>query len=138
MQNPPITLAGSELGTHQSTKELRHAAMRFAESHFIGREFTNADSGHAIKVTRQGMKHSLASTNAPEVCISVALGEMLQFASYVGAKEPTPKHLQRGILLMHEYLAVVELAGERLRVGLVTHERSGGHEHYNHAIVAKS
>ncbi|MDI9334415.1 MAG: hypothetical protein QM533_08550 [Cytophagales bacterium] len=52
MDGTLITLTGNELGIHTSTKELRHAAMRYAEQHLIGCEFTNADSGHTIKVTR--------------------------------------------------------------------------------------
>jgi hypothetical protein len=28
------------------------------------------------------------------------------------------------------------MGGETFSVGLVTHERRGGHEHYDHAIVA--
>jgi Large polyvalent protein-associated domain 3 len=131
-----ITLTGNELGVHASTKELRHAAMRFAEQHLIGYEFTNIDSGHTVKVTRQGMKHSLSKKNNPEVRISVGLAQILTGATYVGSKPPTDKHVQRGIVAMHRYVANVRLGEEEFAVGVVTHERSGGHEHYDHAIVA--
>jgi Large polyvalent protein-associated domain 3 len=136
MDSTLIILTGNELDIHANTKELRHAAMRYAEQHLIGYEFTNAASGHTIKVTRQGMKHSLSNKNNPEVRISVGLAQILTGARYAGAKPPTEKHIQRGIVAMHRYIASVRLGEEEFLVGVVTHERSGGHEHYDHAIVA--
>jgi SPP1 gp7 family putative phage head morphogenesis protein len=131
-----VKLTGNELGTHGSTKELRRAAMAHAEKNLIGKAFTNASSGHTIKVTRQGMKHSLSGKNNPEVRLSVGLPQMLTNARYAGAKVPTEKHMQRGVTAMHQYVATVSMGAETFSVGIVTHEKDGGHEHYDHAIVA--
>ncbi|TXT23890.1 MAG: hypothetical protein FD134_1859 [Gallionellaceae bacterium] len=130
-------LTGNELGAHAGTKVLRKAAEAHAKQHFVGKTYTNTNSGHAIKVTWQGMKHSLSGTNDPEIRLSVALPKMLQKAQYIGARAPTEKHRKRGVIAMHEYLARVSMGDEHFKVGIVTHERGDGHEHYNHAIVAK-
>lgn len=130
------TLTGNELGEHASTKELRKAAMQHAEQHLIGKSFTNANSGHSIKVTKQGMKHSLSGKNNPEVRLSVALPTMLEKAHYAGAKPPTEKHQARGVVAMHQYIATVHMGKESFKVGIVTHVKGDGHEHYDHAIVA--
>lgn len=130
-------LTGEELGGHAATKELRKAAMKYAEQHMIGKTFTNANSGHEIGVTRQGMKHSLSGKNNPEVRLSAGLPDILTKADYVGSKAPTDKHLKRGVIAMHRYIAKVRLGKEAFLVGIVTHERGDGHEHYDHAIVTK-
>ena len=131
-----VELTGNELGTHGSAKELRKAAMTYAEKHIIGQSFVNASSGHTIKVTRQGMKHSLSRKNNPEVRLSVGLPRMLIHAHYAGSKAPTEKHARRGIVAMHQYIATAHMGAEKFEVGIVTHEKSDGHEHYDHAIVA--
>jgi hypothetical protein len=136
-ENFVAELTGDELGHHETTKELRKAAMLYAEQHLIGKTFTNINSGHAIKVTRQGMKHSLSGKNNPEVRLSVGLPDILSKAGYAGSKAPTEKHLQRGVIAMHRYIAKVKLGNEAFRVGIVTHEKGDGHEHYDHAIVTK-
>ena len=129
-------LTGNELGAHASTKELRKTAMAHAQQ-WVGHSFTNANSGHTIKVTRQGLKHSLSGKNNPEVRLSVALLALLSKADYAGSKPPTEKHMKRGVVAMHRYIARVKLGRETFHVGIVTHEKGDGHEHYDHAIVTK-
>ena len=135
MEDILITLTGNELGVHETTKELRHAAMRYAEEHLIGCEFTNADSGHTVKVTRQGMKHALYGGNAIELRLTVGLPAILECAKYQGAE---PDRLAREhIKAAHKYQATVLVGGERLHVGIVTRERHNGHEHYDHFVIGK-
>jgi hypothetical protein len=135
-ERPHAVLTGKELGEHAATRELRKAAMAHAEQHIIGKNFSNANSGHTIQVTRQGMKHSLSNKNNPEVRLSVGLPQMLTHADYAGTKEPTEKHRKRGVVAMHQYIATAHMGAEKFTVGIVTHEKSDGHEHYDHAIVA--
>ncbi len=133
MDSTLITLTGNELGIHANTKELRHAAMRYAEQHLIGHEFTNADSGHTIKVTRQGMKHALYGGNAIELRLTVGLPAILECAKYQGAE---PDRLGREhIKAAHKYHATVLVGGERLHIGIVTRERHNGYEHYDHFVI---
>jgi hypothetical protein len=110
--------------------------MAHAEKYIIGQSFTKANSGHTIKVTRQGMKHSLSRKNNPEIRLSVGLPRMLTQARYAGSKAPTEKHARRGVVAMHRYIATAHMGVEKFEVGIVTHEKSDGHEHYDHAIVA--
>lgn len=53
----------------------------------------------------------------------------------VGAHPPKPG--TEYIKAAHKYLAKVKVGEEVLHVGIVTHERSNGHEHYDHFIVSK-
>lgn len=127
-------LTGKELGDRPDTKALRKAARMYAEQHLIGKSFANANSGHTIKITRQGIKHSLSRSNVAEVKLLAGLPDILKNAQYQGS-EPD-KHGRVHIKAAHKYLAKVKVGQETLHVGIVTHEKWGGHEHYDHFIVS--
>lgn len=129
------TLTGNELGVHGSTKELRKAAMAHAEQ-WIGNTFKNANSGHTIMVTRQGLKHALSGANEMEVKLAAGLPQILTKSAYQGAHPPKPG-TEHYIKSAHKYLAKVKIGDEVLNVGIVTHEKWSGHEHYDHYIVSK-
>jgi 8-oxo-dGTP pyrophosphatase MutT (NUDIX family) len=130
------SLTGKEVGEHSDTKELRKAAMKYAEEHIAGKSFKNSNSGHDIKVTRQGLKHSLNGANPPEIKLIAALPQMLEKASYSGS---VPDRLARAhIKAAHKYTAKVSMGGEDFEVGIVTHEKRDGHEHYDHFIVSSA
>lgn len=128
-------LTGNELGAHGSTKELRKAAMKYAEQHLIGKTLTNASSGHAIKVTRQGVKHSLNGASEMELKLLPGLPGILKNARHSGAHPPKPG--REYLKAAHKYLATVKVGKETLHVGIVTHERVNGIEHYDHFIVSR-
>ncbi|MCL2656823.1 MAG: phage portal protein [Betaproteobacteria bacterium] len=128
-----VELSGSELGEHASTKDMRRAAMGYAEENLIGKSFKNENSGHSIKVTRQGVKHALSRANFPELKILPGLGQLLAHAEYKGS-EPA-KANKPHIVAAHKYSATVKVGDEKLSVGIVTLEKAGGHEHYDHFIA---
>lgn len=127
------SLVGNELGQHATTKDLRKAAMAYAEQNLIGKSFRNEVSGHSIKVTRQGIKHALSRANYPEITLVPALKQMLEKASYMGG-EPD-KAGRAHIFAAHKYRARVRVGGKVMNVGIVTHEKRDGHEHYDHFIL---
>lgn len=127
------SLVGNELGQHATTKDLRKAAMAYAEQNLIGKSFRNEVSGHSIKVTRQGIKHALSRANYPEIALVPALKQMLEKASYMGG-EPD-KAGRAHIFAAHKYRARVRVGGKVMNVGIVTHEKRDGHEHYDHFIL---
>ena len=54
-QQAAVSVSGSELGSFAETKDLRKAAMQYACDNFVGKSYTNKDSGHEIQVTWQGV-----------------------------------------------------------------------------------
>lgn len=129
-----IELTGNELGNHVHTKDLRKAAMLYAQENFIGKMFLNENSGHLIKVTRQGIKHSLAMANRIEIKLITGLSKMLQTASYTGYS--TDRKYRNHIKAIHKYALIVEVNLEEIQVGLVTRETIRGYEHYDHFAVS--
>lgn len=127
-------VSGNELGEHGSTVALRKAAMAYAGQHLVGKSFRNVHSGHEIKITRQGIKHALSRANPVELKLAPGLPKLLEHAEYRGS-EPDRRGRQH-IKAAHKYLATAMVGGERLSVGIVTHEKFDGHEHYDHFIVS--
>ena len=133
-KQPSITVKGSELGTFEQTKDLRKAAMQYARENFVGKSYTNQDSGHEIQVTWQGIKHATAGANAAELTIMAKLDELLIHAKKDG--EALPDYKGRAhIISAQKYKAVVDLDGESLNIGIVTLKKHSGHEHYDHFII---
>jgi Large polyvalent protein-associated domain 3 len=130
-----LALTGDELGKHANTKALRTAAMAYAQMHFVGKSFVNASSGHVIKVTRQGLKHSLAGTNEIEIRLIPALPHMLSHAKHV-ATEPD-KRGRPDILSVNKYETRVTIDQETLHVGIITRQNAAGHEHYDTFVVSQ-
>lgn len=133
-KQPSIAVKGNELGTFEQTKDLRKAAMQYARENFVGKSYTNRDSGHEIQVTWQGIKHATAGANAAELTIMAKLDELLIHAKKDG--EAVPDYKGRAhIISAQKYQAVVDLDGESLNIGIVTLKKHSGHEHYDHFII---
>ena len=133
-KQPSIAVKGNELGTFEQTKDLRKAAMQYARENFVGKSYTNRDSGHEIQVTWQGIKHATAGANAAELTIMAKLDELLIHAKKDG--EAVPDYKGRAhIISAQKYKAVVDLDGESLNIGIVTLKKHSGHEHYDHFII---
>lgn len=128
-------LTGKELGDHNDTKALRKIAMAYAEKFLIGRTITNEHSLHKIKLTRQGVKHSLAAANSIELKLLPALEDLLREARYTGCEHD--KKMRPHIKAIHKYISSVRMKEELLIVGIVTRETTNGHEHYDHFVVSE-
>jgi hypothetical protein len=130
-----IRLTGNELGRVDTTKVLRKVAMAHAEQFLIGNSFINMNTGHAIKVTRQRIKHSIARANVVELKIIPAIGQLLETAFHSGLE--SDKKNRPHIKAIHKYIVVVYVNKERLNLGIVTRQTINGHEHYDHFIVGE-
>lgn len=133
-QQAAVSVSGSELGSFAETKDLRKAAMQYARDNFVGKSYTNKDSGHEIQVTWQGVKHATAGANAAELAVMAKLDELLIHAKKDGEAVPDYKGRPH-ILSAQKYQATVDLNGERLNIGIVTLKKHSGHEHYDHFII---
>lgn len=133
-QQASVSVSGSELGSFAETKDLRKAAMQYARDNFVGKSYTNKDSGHEIQVTWQGVKHATAGANAAELTVMAKLDELLIHAKKDGEAVPDYKGRPH-ILSAQKYQATVDLNGERLNIGIITLKKHSGHEHYDHFII---
>jgi len=128
-----VHITGNELGAGLSTKELRQAATNYAEKNFAGKEYRNENSGAAILVTRQGIKHGLANANDIEIRLMPALPRMLERAKYTGS-EPD-KSGRAEIKAAHKYVTTAKVGEETLTVGIVVRELADGHRYYDHFAI---
>ena len=123
------------LGENLNRKSLREAAAVYANKNFVGNSYENKDTKAAIKVTWQGIKHSLAGANDAEIRLITQLPSMLRSARHT---ETVPDKAGRAdIRAVHKYIVEVSLGDEKLPVGLVVRETKDGHMHYDHFIIKK-
>jgi hypothetical protein len=71
--------------------------------------------------------------NTVEVKLMAGLPELLRAAQYQSA-EPDRQGSEH-INAAHKYTVLGVIGGETLRVGLVAHEKKGGHEYYDHFVI---
>ena len=132
-QQAAVSVSGSELGSFAETKDLRKAAMQYARDKFVGKSYTNKDSGHEIQVTWQGIKHAANGANSTELKVMAKLDQLLEQSSYVGVFDD--RKSRADIIAAHKYQVPVAIDGEQLNIGIVVREMKDGHKHYDHFIL---
>jgi Large polyvalent protein-associated domain 3 len=130
-----LALTGDELGKHANTKALRIAAMAYAQMHFVGKCFVNASSGHEIRVSATGIKHTISGAAADLIKTIPGLAKVLQEAQLY-ATEPD-KHGDRNVLAIEKYQIELSLSGVNLNVLITVKHHLDGRRYYDHGFVAK-
>lgn len=128
-------LKGDEFGEHPDWNSFRVAVREYAREHLSGKSFKNAESGHEIRITNQGLKHSLNGANRAECMVLAAFPKILEQAKYSGSQPD--RRGRQNIKAAHRYRALVNIGDQQYDVGIVTHEKPDGVEHYDHFVIAE-
>lgn len=127
-----VKLKGDELGQFSDMKELRKKAMDFA-SRFVGKKFTNKETGNEIQVSKSGVKHTIAGASDELVRSIPAIPEMLENSTLVSSEEEEGG--DPNILAVETYSSPLEIGGKSHTAILTVKQYRDGRRYYDHGLI---
>ncbi|MBF0309248.1 MAG: hypothetical protein HQL56_06945, partial [Magnetococcales bacterium] len=127
-----VRITGDELGAFNTVKEFRLKALERAKRDFVGKTYTNQDSGDRIEVTTSGVKHTISHGADDLIRSIVAIPELIANARKVGIEVDNKD--DPNTRAVHRYEVNLEIGARSFGVILVAKERFDGTKYYDHSF----
>lgn len=126
---PVAVLSGREL-VADDLLSLGRAAQKWYRKNLRGQRVTSSD-GHEVRFARLG-EGKIASGKGEDTLRAVpAIRAIIEKGRHSGPFTPSEKWAARGVIALHHYTGVVEIAGQTSAFGVSVHELSDGRRQYN-------
>lgn len=132
-----VEVTGDELGTNLSDKDRIERTHEFFENHLRNKVFVNADTGKSIKVSRRGVKKSIAHLPDATPMMAIAkLPEILAAAKY--ERSQLPRNKEKNVKMFHVFSMPLRMRGQDAQTQLKIREDNNGHWYYDQHVTKKT